>query len=158
MEWQRDSDSYQVIRNAKIGRGTKIWNFVNLYGCKIGDECMIGTFVEIQPGVRIGNKVRIQSHSFICSKVTIEDEVFVGHGVTFINDRHPPQTDPQKWGSTVVRSRAVLGSNSTLLPVEIGYEAIVGAGSVVTKDVPARAVVAGNPARIIRYREPQTGA
>jgi UDP-2-acetamido-3-amino-2,3-dideoxy-glucuronate N-acetyltransferase len=134
--------------------------FVNLYGCEIGDETRIGTFVEIQKGARIGSNCKISSHTFICEGVTIESEVFVGHGVTFINDRFPRATNgagqlqsEADWDcqSTLVKRGASIGSGVTLLGgITIGEYAIIGAGSVVTKDVPANAVVAGNPAKILR--------
>ncbi len=143
----------QVIRDCEIGEGTKIWNFVNLYGCRIGRDSMIGCFVEIQSGVVIGDRSRVQSHSFVCDMVSIGDDVFVGHGVMFINDTMPPQSDRSQWRATVVEDGASIGSNATLLPVRIGKQAVIGAGSVVTKDVPAGAIVAGNPARILRYRD-----
>lgn len=145
-------ESTQVIRAAKIGEGTKIWHYVNLYGCEIGERCMIGSFVEIQRGVKVGDNVRVQSHSFVCTGVTLEDDTFIGHGVMFINDLEPPQYNPATWKSTVVRRGAVIGNNATILPVEIGEGALVGAGSVVTRDVPPHTVVAGNPARVLRKR------
>ena len=143
----------QIIRDCKIGEGTKIWNFVNIYGCEIGRDSMIGCFVEIQAGAKIGDRTRVQSHTFICDMVTVGNDVFVGHGVMFINDVYPPQPDKAVWKGTVIEDRASLGSNCTILPVTVGHDAIVGAGSVVTKDVPPGAVVAGNPARILRWRE-----
>src|SRR3989344_1898087 len=138
------------VKNCKIGSGTKIWEFTNLYGCEIGENCMIGSYVEIQSDVKIGNNVRVQSHSFLCSKVTIEDNVFIGHGVMTINDIKPPSGDPAKWKTTLIKKGAVIGSNATLLPVIIGENAFVGAGAVVTKDVPDNCVVVGNPARILK--------
>ena len=155
-----DTPSLRIAPDVKLGHDVKVYAFVNLYGCEIGDESRIGTFVEIQKGVRIGRRVKISSHTFICEGVTIEDEVFVGHGVMFINDRYPrattadgtPQTESD-WhvAPTVVKRRASIGSNATILcGVTIGEEAIVGAGSVVTHDVPAGTIVAGNPARVIR--------
>lgn len=144
----------QIIKNCKIGKNTKIWNFVNLYGCEIGDNCTIGPFVEIQNDVKIGNNVTISSHSFICSLVFIEDDVFIGHGVMTINDIYPPSKkrtgSTKEWKNTLIKKGAVIGSNATLLPVTIGENSIVGAGSVVVEDVPDNVVVAGNPARIIR--------
>lgn len=144
---------FSVVSNCKIGRDTKIWRFVNMYGATIGDDSMVGSFVEIQRNVDIGNRSRIQTHSFVCSKVTIADNVFVGHGAKFINDPEPPSGNPELWEDTHVNDNAVIGTNATLLPVEVGENALVGAGAVVVEDVPANAVVAGNPARIIRYRD-----
>ncbi|HLC39838.1 MAG TPA: acyltransferase [archaeon] len=147
MEWK-------VIDNCKIGQNTKIMNFVNLYGCEIGDNCLIGPFVEIQNGVKIGNNVRVQSHAFICTAVEIEDNVFISHGVMFINDKKPVVENPNwKPERTVVKKGASIGSNATILPVTIGENAMVGAGAVVTKDVPPNAIVVGNPAKILKFRE-----
>lgn len=143
----------QLIRDCTIGEGTKVWNFVNLYECHIGRDCMIGTFVEIQAGARVGDRTRIQSHSFICEMVTLGADCFVGHGVVFINDTEPPQTNRELWRETVVEDGVSIGSNATILPVRIGRGAMIGAGAVVTKDVPPGAVVAGVPARVLRYRE-----
>lgn len=145
--------TFKIIKNCKIGKNTKIWDFVNLYGCQIGRNCLIGAFVEIQKDVNIGNNCKIQSHSFICSLVTIEDNVFIGHGVVFINDRYPPAGDPSKWEKTRVKKGAIIGSNATILPVTIGQGAIIGAGAVVTKDVPPYAIVVGNPAKIIGHNK-----
>lgn len=152
--------SSQLIRQCTIGKNTKIWQFVNLYGCTIGKDCMIGTFVEIQEGAHIGNRVKVESHTFICEAVTIENDVFVGHHVVFINDKYPRITLPdgkkklyQKsdFQKTLVKRGATIGSNATILGgITIGERAIVGAGAVVTKDVPDFAVVAGNPAKILR--------
>jgi acetyltransferase-like isoleucine patch superfamily enzyme len=152
-----------VAPDVELGRDVKIYAFVNLYGCRVGDETRIGTFVEIQKGARIGARCKISSHTFICEGVEIEDEVFVGHGVMFINDRLPratradgsPQTEADwKLEPTLVRRGASIGSNATILcGVEIGERAVVGAGAVVTKNVPADAVVAGNPARVIGNAE-----
>lgn len=149
--WQR------IAPDVKIGQNVKIYDFVNLYGCEIGDESQIGPFVEIQKGVVIGKRVKVQSHSFICEEVTIEDEAFVGHGVMFINDKYPvsvlpPGTPLPEREPTRVCRGASIGSNATILGnLTIGEGAIVGAGSVVTRDVPPRAVVAGNPAKLLRY-------
>jgi acetyltransferase-like isoleucine patch superfamily enzyme len=136
----------------KIGKGTVLNKFINLYGCTIGRDCMIGTFVEIQKGAVIGNRVRVQSHSFICEGVTIEDDVFIGHGVIFINDNHPKvPTTGWKLLPVRVKKGASIGSNATILGgVIIGEKAVIGAGAVVTKNVPNRATVAGNPAGILR--------
>jgi acetyltransferase-like isoleucine patch superfamily enzyme len=149
-----------IADDVKLGKDVRIFEFVNLYGCEIGDETKIGAFVEIQKGARIGRRVKISSHTFICEGVAIEDHVFVGHGVVFINDRYPRavtadgelQTD-RDWTvvPTIVRRGATIGSGSTVLcGLEIGEDAIVGAGSVVTRSVPARTIVAGSPARILR--------
>jgi UDP-2-acetamido-3-amino-2,3-dideoxy-glucuronate N-acetyltransferase len=154
----------RISADVVLGRDVKIYDFVNLYGCRVGDETRIGTFVEIQKGASVGARCKISSHTFVCEGVEIEDEVFVGHGVMFINDRRPratrddgtPQTE-EDWTleRTVVRRGASIGSNATILcGVEVGERAQVGAGAVVTKNVPPGAVVAGNPARIIRSREP----
>ncbi len=144
----------QNIKNCKIGKNTKIWNFVNLYECQIGDNCNIGSYVEIQKDVKIGNNVIISSHSFVCSLVTIEDNVFIGHGVMTINDINPPSKrrtgSTKEWKKTLIKKGASIGSNATLFPVIIGKNAIIGAGAVVTKDVPNNVVVAGVPAKIIK--------
>ena len=155
-----------IADDVKLGRDVKIFEFVNLYGCEIGDESKIGTFVEIQRGATVGRRVKISSHTFICEGVQIEDQVFVGHGVTFINDRYPRAVNDRgelqtedDWNvvPTIVRKRASIGSGSTILcGVEIGEGAIVGAGSVVTKNVPAGSIVAGNPARILRQVADET--
>jgi len=145
-----------IVKDAKIGNNTKIWNFANIYGCKIGENCNIGSYSEIQNDVEIGNNVTISSHSFICALVKIEDDVFIGHGVMTINDLVPPskkRTGTDKyWKKTIIKKGAIIGSNATLLPVTIGENAVVGAGSVVTKDVPPNWVVAGNPAKKIKER------
>ena len=149
-----------IAPDVKLGRDVKIYNFVNLYGCEIGDETKIGTFVEIQKGAKIGRRCKISSHTFICEGVTIEDEVFVGHNVNFINDRRPRAANPDgslqteaDWTleRTIVRRGASIGTGAVILcGLEIGERAIIGAGSVVTKDVPADAAVAGNPARALK--------
>ncbi len=150
----------RISPDVKLGENVRIYAFVNLYGCEVGDESRVGTFVEIQKGAHIGKRVKISSHTFICEGVTIEDDVFIGHGVMFINDKYPratnlngaPQTeDDWELQTTLVKKSASIGSNATLLcGITIGEGAIVGAGSVVTHDVPDWTVAAGNPARIIR--------
>src|SRR3989338_7040270 len=143
------SGQYQIIKNCKIGKETKIWHYVNLYGCEIGDNSMIGSFVEIQSDVKIGNNTRVQSHTFICSLVTIEDNCFIGHGVMFINDINPPG-GKENWKPVLIKKGVSIGSNATIFPVVIGENSVVGAGAVVTKDVPPNCVVAGVPAKIIK--------
>jgi acetyltransferase-like isoleucine patch superfamily enzyme len=156
---ERDTLLRRVAPDVQLGRGVRMFAFVNLYGCTIGDETSIGTFVEIQRGVTVGARCKIQSHTFICEGVTIEDEVFVGHGVNFINDMYPRATNPDgglqtasDWSvvPTIVRRRAAIGTGAVLLAgITVGENALIGAGSVVTRDVPAGAIVAGNPARVI---------
>jgi acetyltransferase-like isoleucine patch superfamily enzyme len=150
----------QIAADVKMGKGVRIHGFTNLYGCEIGDDVKIGSFVEIQKGAKIGARCKISSHTFICEGVVLEDEVFVGHNVTFTNDLYPRSTkgDGQlqtegdwKCLPTLIKRGASIGSGTTLLcGVTVGPGAIIGAGSVVTRDVPANAVVAGNPARIMR--------
>jgi acetyltransferase-like isoleucine patch superfamily enzyme len=152
-----------VAADVKLGKDVKLANFVNLYGCAIGDDTKIGTFVEVQKNAFIGKNCKIQSHTFVCEGVTIEDEVFIGHGVTFINDKYPRATSDSgglqteadwKVVPTIVKKGASIGSGSTILcSITIGEKAIVGSGSVVTKDVPPNTIVAGNPARIVRRIE-----
>ena len=155
-----DNKNQKVAPNVELGKDVVLNDFINLYGCKIGDGTRIGPFVEIQKNVFIGKNCKIQSHTFICEGVTIDDEVFVGHGVMFINDKLPRATtasgglqteEDWKVVPTVVKKCASIGSNATILSgITIGEGAVIGAGSVVVKDVPANVVVAGNPARIIR--------
>jgi len=160
----------KVAKDVKLGPGVKLYGFVNLYGCEIGANTRIGTFVEIQKGAKIGENCKISSHSFICEGVTIEDEVFIGHGVIFINDLYPRATtedgslqSSKDWVcvSTLIERRASLGSGSTILAgITIGENAIIGAGSVVTHDVPPNTIVAGNPAHFLRRvgpARPQVG-
>ncbi len=157
-----NGDFVRIAPDVKLGQDVRIYAFVNLYGCEIGDESKIGTFVEIQKGAAIGRRVKVSSHSFICEGVTIEDEVFIGHGVMFINDRYPRATTGDgelqadaDWVCipTLVKRRASIGSNATIMcGVTIGEGAMVGAGSVVTHNVPDGAVVAGVPARVLERR------
>jgi acetyltransferase-like isoleucine patch superfamily enzyme len=157
-----------ISSDVKLGAGVKLSRFINLYGCEIGNNSKIGAFVEIQKNARVGNNCKISSHTFICEGVTLQDGVFIGHGVTFINDLYPRATVPggglqteNDWTvvPTLVKRGASIGSGATILAnVEIGEQAIVGAGSVVTHDVPARCIVAGNPARVLRNLSPEATA
>jgi acetyltransferase-like isoleucine patch superfamily enzyme len=150
-----------IAPSVKLGRDVKLSRFINLYGCEIGDETKIGAFVEIQKNATVGKRCKISSHTFVCEGVTIEDNVFVGHNVAFINDSFPRATTEEgglkteadwKVERTVVKKGASIGSGCTILAnITIGENALVGAGSVVTKDVPANSIVAGNPARVLRY-------
>jgi acetyltransferase-like isoleucine patch superfamily enzyme len=152
-----------IAPDVKLGRNVKLSKFINLYGCEVGDESKIGAFVEIQKNASIGKRCKISSHTFVCEGVTIEDNVFIGHGVMFINDSYPRataaggnlQTEADwKVERTVIKKGASVGSGCTILSnITIGENAIVGAGSVVTKDVAPNCIVAGNPARILRYIE-----
>jgi acetyltransferase-like isoleucine patch superfamily enzyme len=154
------TDCRCIAPNVKLGKDVKLSQFVNLYGCEIGDNTKIGAFVEIQKNARVGTKCKISSHTFVCEGVTIEDNVFVGHNVAFINDSYPRATTPdgglqteQDWKveTTLIKKGASIGSGATILAnVTIGENAIVGAGSVVTKNVPADSIVVGNPARVLR--------
>lgn len=156
-----NNDFVCITPDVKLGSNVRLSKFINLYGCQIGNDTKIGAFVEIQKHAIVGNRCKISSHTFICEGVVIEDAVFVGHGVTFINDSYPRATNSDgglqseadwKVEPTRVKRGASIGSGSTILSkVVIGENAIVGAGSVVTRDVPANAIVAGNPARILRY-------
>ena len=152
---------HAIAADVRLGQGVKLAKFINLYGCEIGDGSKVGAFVEVQKNAKVGKNCKISSHTFICEGVTIEDNVFVGHGVVFINDTYPRATTSDgnlqteadwKVETTVVKKGASIGSGSTILSkVVIGENALVGAGSVVTKDVPPGAIVAGNPACVLRY-------
>ena len=162
MEILNEDSPRRSLVNVKVGTGVRIFNFVNAYGCEIGDNTKVGSFVEIQKNARIGRNCKVSSHTFICEGVEIEDEVFVGHNVSFINDKIPratrpdgsPQTEADwKVVATRVKRGASIGTSATILcGVTIGERAVVGAGSVVTRDVPDGAVVAGNPARVLRKK------
>ncbi len=159
MEILNEDGPVRFLRTVRVGRGVVIWPFVNAYECEIGNESSVGTFVEIQKGVRVGRKCKISSHSFLCEGVTLEDEVFVGHHVVFTNDKYPRATNPDgsmvshtDWQCTptTVKKGACIGSNASILcGITIGEGAIVGLGAVVTKNVPPGVTVVGNPARII---------
>jgi acetyltransferase-like isoleucine patch superfamily enzyme len=156
-----------IAPDVKLGKDVKLAKFINLYGCEVGDDTKIGAFVEIQKRARVGSRCKISSHTFICEGVTIEDQVFVGHGVVFINDSYPRATtasgnlqtaDDWKLEHTIVKKGASIGSGVTVLSnVTIGERAIVGAGAVVTRDVPADTIVAGNPAKVLRAIGDATG-
>ncbi len=162
---QTENSYLSIAPDVKLGQGVKLAKFINLYGCEIGDNTKIGAFVEIQKRATVGKNCKISSHTFICEGVSIADNVFIGHGVTFINDSYPRATNPDgslqseadwKVEPTRVGKGASIGSGATILSeVEIGENALVGAGSVVTKTVPPNAVVAGNPAKILRYVDVQ---
>jgi acetyltransferase-like isoleucine patch superfamily enzyme len=155
-----------IAPDVKLGKGVRLSNFINLYGCTVGDETKIGAFVEIQKNAHVGRRCKVSSHTFVCEGVTIEDNVFIGHGVTFINDSYPRSTTgggalqtEKDWRveKTLVKRGASIGSGSTILSnVVIGENAIVGAGSVVTRNVPPDVIVAGNPARVLRAITPET--
>jgi acetyltransferase-like isoleucine patch superfamily enzyme len=155
------SEFVSIAPTVRLGKDVKLADFINLYGCEIGDETKIGAFVEVQKNARVGRRCKISSHTFICEGVDIEDNVFIGHGVTFINDSYPRATSTSgslqteadwKVEQTRICKGASIGSGSTILSnVTVGENAIVGAGSVVTKNVPANAIVAGNPAKVLRF-------
>lgn len=153
-----------IADNVKLGQNVRLSSFINLYGCEVGDETKIGAFVEIQKNATVGRRCKISSHTFVCEGVVIEDDVFIGHGVMFINDSYPRATTPDgslqteaDWmvERTIVKKGASIGSGATILSrISIGESAIVGAGAVVTKDVPPNAIVVGNPAKVLRFIEP----
>lgn len=158
-----DNEFCSIAPSVKLGEGVRLSKFINLYGCSIGDETKIGAFVEIQKNATVGRRCKISSHTFVCEGVTIEDNVFIGHGVTFVNDSYPRATTSEgdlqtenDWNveKTLVKRGASIGSGSTILAnLVIGENAIVGAGSTVTRDVPPNAIVAGNPAKVLRLIE-----
>ena len=155
------NDFLSIAPDVKLGQGVRLSRFINLYGCEIGDNCKIGAFVEVQKNAKVGKCCKISSHTFICEGVTIEDGVFIGHSVVFINDTYPRATTTDgslqtesDWAlqRTLIKKGASIGSGATILAnVTVGENAIVGAGSVVTQDVPANSIVVGNPARVVRY-------
>ena len=155
------SDFLSIAPDVRLGQRVTLSRFINLYGCEIGDDCKVGAFVEIQKNAKIGRRCKISSHTFICEGVTIEDNVFIGHSVAFINDTYPRATNEvgslktdRDWSvePTVIKRGASIGSGTTILAnVTVGENSIVGAGSVVTKNVPPNSIVAGNPARVLRY-------
>jgi acetyltransferase-like isoleucine patch superfamily enzyme len=161
------TDYRSVAASVKLGENVRLSQFVNLYGCEIGDNTKIGAFVEIQKGASIGRNCKISSHTFVCEGVTIEDNAFIGHGVIFVNDTYPRSTAADgslqtekdwKVERTLIKKGASIGSGATILAnVTVGENAIVGAGSVVTRDVPANAIVAGNPAKVLRYVNESSG-
>ena len=162
---QSNEPIQRIAPDVKLGKNVRIFGFTNLYGCEVGDDTRIGTFVEIQKGSKIGKRCKVSSHTFICEGVTVEDEVFIGHNVVFTNDLFPRatagngqlQTDADwKCIPTLVKRGASIGSGAVLLGgITIGENALIGAGSVVTKDVPANAIVAGNPARVMKKSVPK---
>lgn len=144
---------FSVLNDCTFGAECQVWRFVNCYGATFGDNVMVGSLVEVQSDVTVGDRTRIQSHAFVPSLTEIGDDVFVSHGAKFVNDRHPPSGDAEKWEPIRIGDGASIGTNATLLPVEVGENAMVGAGAVVVDDVPENAIVAGNPAEVIGFRD-----